>query len=295
MAPGEEVRFASGDGECAALVVRPPGGLNGPAVVLGTGFSCVRDQGLDRVAERLAAAGFCAVSFDYRHWGVSPGEPRSLMGARLQRQDWTAATAFARGLDGVDPDRVAAWAYSLGTGHVQALASSGRLEAAALVCVAPLLSGLRSLVHMGGVRHAARLSAAGVRDAARALRGAPPYKVPATGPPGSVGVLNSPGSEPGFAAITPPGSSWRNEACARAALAPPYRLSRKVGRIAVPALYCVFEGDDVNPPDLGRRAAELAPGGELRTYPGGHFDPFQGETFDRMLGDQVEFLQRVLA
>jgi hypothetical protein len=37
------------------------------------------------------------------------------------------------------------------------------------------------------------------------------------------------------------------------------------------------------------------PRGELRTYPGGHFDPFLGKTFERMLADQVEFLDRVLS
>ena len=147
---------------------------------------------------------------------------------------------------------------------------------------------------MGGPGHAARLAAAGARDAARAVRGASPFLVPATGPPGSIGVLNSPDSEPGYAAITPPGSSFRNEACARAALVPPYRLSRKVRRIEAPVLYCVFEDDDVNPPDLAERAAERAPRGELRTYPGGHFAPFQDEAFDSMLDDQVEFLRGAL-
>jgi pimeloyl-ACP methyl ester carboxylesterase len=107
-------------------------------------------------------------------------------------------------------------------------------------------------------------------------------------------VLNSPGSEPGFESVTSPESHWRNELCARAALAPPYRLARKVRHITCPILYCLTEEDDVNPPDLGRRAAEGAPKGELRLYPGGHFDPFVGETCERMVADQIEFLVRVL-
>jgi pimeloyl-ACP methyl ester carboxylesterase len=294
MASAEEIRFPSGDGECVGRLHRAAGGVEAPGLVLGTGFSCVRDQGLDTAAERLADAGFMALAFDYRHWGDSPGEPRSLMSAQRQRQDWRSALGTLRARQGVDRDRVGLWAFSLGTGHAQSIAADGEEGIAALVLVAPLLSGLASLVHMGGPGHAVRLFGAGVRDATRVARRGRPFRVPATGPPGSLGVLNSPDSLPGFAAITPPGSSWRNEACARAALAPPYMLGRKVRRIAQPALYCVFEDDDVNPPKLGRRAAQRAPRGELRTYPGGHFSPFQGETFDRMLDDQVEFLRRAL-
>src|SRR3954447_7620222 len=122
---GEEIRFPSGGGECVGRLFRTSADGPAPCVVLGSGLSCVRDQGLDDFARRLAGAGFSAVAFDYRHWGESPGEPRSLMSAARQRQDWAAAVSFARSLDGVDPDRVAVWAFSLGTGHVQSLAAGG--------------------------------------------------------------------------------------------------------------------------------------------------------------------------
>jgi pimeloyl-ACP methyl ester carboxylesterase len=254
---------------------------------MASGFSCVRDQGLDTFAAHLAGAGFAALAFDYRHWGESPGEPRSLMDAARQREDWRAALAYAGLLPGVDATRIAMWSYSMGTGHIQALAAEGT-EVAALVCVAPLLSGRRSLLHIGGPGHLARLSVAGVRDGVASLRGGAPYRIPVTGKPGSLAVINSPDAVPGFAAITPPGSTWRNEVCARVALAPPYSLSRKVRRIPCPSLYCVFEDDDVNPPKLGRRAAQRAPRGELREYPGGHFAPFSDTTFKQVAADQVD-------
>ena len=291
----EDVDFVSGDDRCAGRLSRPDaGGEALPCVVMASGFSCVRDQGLDAFAARLAEAGFAALAFDYRHWGESPGEPRSLMDPARQREDWRAALAFAGALGDVDPARIALWSYSMGTGHTQALAADG-VQIGALVCVAPLLSGRRSLLHIGGPGHVAKLTAVGGRDMARRLRGAAPYRIPVAGEPGSLAVINSPDAVPGFAAITPSNSTWRNEVCARVALAPPYNLTRKVGRISCPALYLVFEEDDVNPPELGRRAAERAPRGELREYPGGHFAPFAKTTFERVLDDQVEFLNRVLA
>jgi len=293
----EELRFDSGGERCAAWLFRPAGSAArdaAPCVVLGTGASCVYDQGLAIYAQRFAEAGFAALAFDYRYFGRSGGEPRGLMLAGRQRDDWRAAIRLARSLDGVDPARIALWGYSLGGGHVQSLTLS-EAGIAAAVCVAPVVDGLRSLLHMGGIPHVARLAAAGLRDGARALRGADPWRVPATGPPGSRGLLNSPDSQPGFESVTPPGSTWRNGLCARAALAPPYRLERKTRRIACPVLYCIAEDDDVNPPALGIKAADRAPRGELRRYPGGHFDPLQGDTRNRMAADQVEFLRRHLA
>lgn len=290
----ERVHFASGDGSCVGRLFRPDvGGEALPCVVMASGFSCVRDQGLDAFAERLAEAGFAALAFDYRHWGESPGEPHSLMDAARQREDWRAALAYAGAQDEIDPARIAMWSYSMGTGHIQALAIDG-VRVAALICVAPLLSGRRSLLHIGGPRHIARLTVAGVRDMARRLRGAAPHLIPVAGEPGSLAVINSPDTVPGFAAITPAGSSWRNEVCARVALAPPYSLTKKVRGIPCPTLYLVFEEDDVNPPNLGRCAAKRVPRGELREYPAGHFAPFDNAIFNQVAADQVDFLNRAL-
>jgi len=292
----EEVRFESGGESIAAWLFKPERAAAAaavPCVVMASGFSCVRDQGLDAFGERFAAAGFAALAFDYRHWGDSGGEPRLLVRAGRQRDDWRAAIAQAGSLDWVDAHRLALWGFSAGGGHVQSLAISESGISAA-ICVAPLVDGARTLHYIGGLSHVLSLGLAGARDTLRALRGAEPYRIPAGGPPGSGAVINSPGGMPGFEAITPPGSSWRNGACARTFIAPPYRLAHKVRRISIPILYCITEEDDIAPPELGKRAAERVPLGELRTYPGGHFDPFLGETFDRVAADQVEFLDRVL-
>jgi pimeloyl-ACP methyl ester carboxylesterase len=288
----EDARFVSGDEECAAWVFRPAAS-DGPApcVVMASGLSCVRDQGLEAFAERFSAAGFVAIAFDYRHFGDSGGEPRSLVQAARQRDDWRAAMAYARSLDAVDADRIALWGFSAGGGHVQSLALSEPGITAA-VCVAPLVDGTRTLLYIGGLAHLLRLGMAGARDGLRALRDAEPYRIPVAAPPGSQAVINSPDGLSGFESITGPESSWSNEICARTLLAPPYRLAGKARRIALPILYCITEGDDVAPPALGKLAAERAPRGELRLYPGGHFDAFLGDTFEQVVADQVAFLDR---
>lgn len=290
----EEVRFPPGAADrCAGSLFLPAAAAPVPCVVMGSGLSCVRDQGMSAFAERFATAGFAALTIDYRHFGDSDGEPRGLVSGARQRQDLRAGLAFVRARPELDPTRTALWGYSLGGGNVQAIAIDEPGIAAA-ICVAPVVSARRSLLHIGGIGHVARLTGAGIRDGLRALRRAEPYRIPAVGPPGSLAALNSPDSAPGFATLTPAGSTWSNALCARVALAPPYNLARKVRRIRCPTLYCLTEEDDVNPPKLGRRAAEQAPDGELRLYPGGHFDPFLGENLDRMAADQIDFLERRL-
>lgn len=290
----EDVHFASGGERCAAWLYRPAGATApAPCVVMASGFSCVRDQGLDAFAERFAAAGLAVLAFDYRCFGESGGEPRQLVRANLQCDDWRAALRFARSLSWVDERRIAIWGFSAGGGHVQLLALT-EAGIGAAICVAPLVDGARTLHYIGGLPLLTRLGLAGIRDGLRALRGAEAYRIPAAGLPGSGAAISSPEGLSGFESITPPGSSWRNEACARTFMAPPYRLSRRTRRIPIPVLYCITEGDDVTPPALGKQAAARAPFGELRTYTGGHFDPFQGETLERMATDQIEFLGRRL-
>jgi len=257
----EEVSFTSGGERCAASLFRPEG-TEGPVpcVVLGTGFSCVRDQGLDAFAERFAQAGLAALAFDYRYFGDSGGEPRSLVSGSRQRQDLRAALAFSRSLDWVDSDRIALWGYSLGGGHVQHLAATDPGIAAA-ICVAPVVNDTRSILHIGGFSHLARLIAAGAKDSLRAFRRAAPYRIPAVGPPGALAAISSAEAVAGMAAITPPGSTWHNEFCARAVLGISYSLERKVRKITCPTLYCITEQDDVNPPKLGKQAAGRVPDG----------------------------------
>ena len=40
------------------------------------GFAAQKEGRLDAFAERFAAAGFAVLVFDYRHFGLSSGEPR---------------------------------------------------------------------------------------------------------------------------------------------------------------------------------------------------------------------------
>src|SRR2546430_8057025 len=130
-----DVTFRSGDDTCAAWLYTPAGDGPHPIVVLAHGFGAVREARLWAYAERFAAAGMAALVFDYRHFGASAGTPRQLLDVPSQLEDWAAAVAYARSLDGVDPDRIALWGTSFSRGHVVATAADDGRAAAGLAQV----------------------------------------------------------------------------------------------------------------------------------------------------------------
>jgi len=290
-----DVTFQSAGTRCAAWLYRPEesGGGPTPCIVLAHGFSGVRDQRLDAYAERFAQAGLTALVFDYRYFGDSDGEPRQLLDIRRQLEDWRAAIAYARTLEGVDPARIAIWGSSFSGGHVMSLAARDPSLAAAVSQVA-FADGLITLPSLG-IGRALWLTREGLRDQVAALRARPPHMIAAVGPPGSKSMMNTPNAEPGIEAITPPGSTWRNEIAARIALrVGSYRPARQAGKIRCPILFCVGDNDDLTAPGLVLKAASKAPRAEVKRYPIGHFDIYVGEWFERAVADQVDFLKRHL-
>ena len=127
---GREVTFEANGVTLAAWLFLPDD-QSGPApcVVMGHGLGGTRDCGLDRYAARFSEAGFAVLAFDYRCLGASGGEPRQLIRIPDQLEDWSAAIAYARSLDRVDPSKVALWGSSLGGGYAITAAALDRKAA----------------------------------------------------------------------------------------------------------------------------------------------------------------------
>jgi dienelactone hydrolase len=285
----EDVTFTSGGERCAAWLYRPGGDGPVPCVVMAHGWSGLREQRLDAYAERFAAAGMAVLVFDYRYFGASDGEPRELLDVKRQLADWRAAVAYARGLDGIDPDGLALWGTSFSGGHVVTLAADDP-RVAAVVAQVPFADGFGNLLRLGKL-HALRLTREALRDAWRALLRRRPHYIDAVGPPGSSAVMNTPDAEPGFRALTPPGLDWPNRTAARIALKVcVYRPIKRAGDVRCPILFAIAVDDAITPPDYALESARRAPRSEVRHYPGGHFDVYVDPLFERVVGDQLEFL-----
>src|SRR5919202_3217551 len=200
--PGEreQVWFESGGTRCAAWLYP---GSNGGCVVMAGGMAVTRGPGTDRFARRFWDAGFTVLAFDYRRLGDSEGEPRQVVRLRDERADWDAAIAFAGGLPGVDPTRVAIWGFSTSGGHVFRVAA-GHPELAAAITQTPNADGQAAARNAMRYQHPGamvRLLGRGLLDVLGGLLGRAPRLVPLDSPPGTVAVLTTPDARAGRAAL----------------------------------------------------------------------------------------------
>jgi hypothetical protein len=260
------------------------------------GFGGTKDSGLLPFAEAFAEAGTDVLLFDYRSFGESSGEPRQFAWPARHREDYRAAVEFARGLEGVDPDRIVLWGTSWSGGHVVYMAA-GDPRIAAVVSQSPDLDGIRTLMNVGqyaGLGQQLRMTWMGLQDALRMARGQEPLMIPTVGPPGQIAGMSTEESEPGMKAIA--GPTWRNEVTARAVFAEwTNRGITKMDQVRCPILVQIADRDSVAPPAAARAATWRAKGRvEVREYPCAHFDIYVGDWRDRLIADQLHFLRRHL-
>jgi fermentation-respiration switch protein FrsA (DUF1100 family) len=265
-------------------------------VVLAHGIGATQDSGLHPFAEAFAAAGADAITFDYRHFAHSGGEPRQLVSIAGQLDDYQSVVNHARRLPGVDPERIIVWGVSLSGGHVIRVAARDE-RIAGVFALTPATDGLpviAGMVREHGVGYALRVATRGLADAAAHLLHRPPVLMPVVGAPGEVAALNSEGAVAGMRATA--GPTWRNEFAARLVLTVGgYRPGRSAAKVRCPALVQIADGDRSAPPACATQAAS-AMRATVHHYPCDHFDVYPGAPWhERVLRDQIAFLRRVAA
>ncbi|WP_182379366.1 alpha/beta fold hydrolase [Nocardioides sp. WS12] len=288
-----DVRFPSGDADCAAWLHLPAGVSSPPVVVMGHGLGATRDMRLDAYGERFAQAGIAALSFTYRHFGDSGGSPRQLLSIKRQLADWDAALAHVQTRTDVDPTRVAVWGSSFGGGHAITVASR-HPELRAAVAQCPFTDGLASARALGP-RGTAKVLPSVARDVFAAARGRAPVTIPLAAAPGELALMNAPDALDGYLALVPDGGTFVNEVAARVApTITTYRPGKAARRVKPPILFCITNHDTVTPAAQTLAYAKTAPRGEIKEYDAGHFDIYLGDAFEDVVADQVEFLTRHL-
>lgn len=290
----EKVRFTSGDTECAAWHYP---GTNGACVIMAGGFAVPKEPATDLFAKRFNDAGFSVLAFDYRRLGESGGRPRLVFPVRDQLDDWQAAIDFAGTLPGVDPARLAVWAFSASGGHVFRVAARNP-QLGAAIAQTPNPDG--PAAGRNAVRHQKplamlRFTGRGLLDALGGLVGRPPRLVPLTGRPGTVVMLTTPDTLDGDRALRSDRyPDWTQTVAARSALRLTlYRPGRDVSKVRCPLLVFVCDQDQTSPVEPSVRAANRAPRGELVRVSGRHYAPFL-EKHEQAVEAQLSFLRRHL-
>lgn len=297
MTDRRELHFQSGANRCHAWLYVPDGAAEAtpaPVLVMGHGLGAIKQMRLAAFAERFQAEGYACLVFDYRHFGDSEGQPRELLSIRRQREDWRAAVSFARTLPEVDPDAVVAWGTSFGGGHaIVTAANDPRIAASISQC--PFTDGPASFRKIAPLM-SARLGIAALRDLLATATRREPVRVKVAARPGEVGLMSSDDIEAVLLLLEASGlteAEYRNAVPARIALAVPLdRPGRSTKRLTRPALFIVCDRDQVAPAPATLRHVARAPRGEIRRYDSGHFDIYIGDDFERIVQDELRFLQK---
>ncbi|AZN66950.1 alpha/beta hydrolase [Acinetobacter haemolyticus] len=267
-----------------------------PCIVMAHGFGGTRDTGLLEFAKPFSEAGFDTFVFDYRGFGESGGYPRQNVSYIHQREDYHAAIAAARRLPKVDINRIAIWGTSYSGGHVIVVAAQDP-KVAAVISMTPATDGLAALIQIhryGGLSQLTTAVKHGLKDLAHSLLGLKAHHIPIVGQPGTTAMISTPGAEAGYIAMA--GPTWRNEVCARTAL----EVARNrpitfAQHVKCPTLIQVGSNDQVAPPDAARKTANLTQGvTKLIEYPIDHFDVYSGSWQEKLLNDQINFLEKTL-
>ena len=284
-----DLAFTVDGTDCAAWHFTGSGTAPRPCVVMAHGFAMVRDARLAAYAERFAAAGYDVVVFDYRGFGDSAGEPRQWMDVPRQLEDWRAAIAFARDLDGVDPERIVLWGTSFSGGHVAALAA-GDHRIAAVISQVPF-SGLGGATGSRRLGHQLALVRAALADRIAGAMGRGPRYIPIVAEPPQFAAFDLRGARAQLGQLMDPGTTWQNRFTPRVLLQMgTYRPFEAAAEIRCPWLVVVCDPDTITPAQTAVDRSAPAPDVTVHHHPYAHFEVYRGEPFERMVADQVAFL-----
>lgn len=249
-----------------------------PSVVMAHGFALVKEQGLDRYAERFAAAGLASVVFDNRNLGASDGEPRQEVDPWQQARDYRSAITFVQSFPDLDENRVGIWGTSY-SGAIALHVAAVDKRVKAVVVQVPGISGcetatrLLSLEQMKGLR--SMLDA----ERARLVQGEKPATIQFVAPDPSVPAAFPESRSYEFYTKTGEAiSSWRNEITIRSLDRwLEHDVSGFIKHISpTPLLMLVAEQEQISPTDLQIAAfAEAREPKKLVVVPGDHYAAYQ--------------------
>ncbi|MBN3724225.1 UilS family quorum-quenching N-acyl-homoserine lactonase [Burkholderia sp. Ac-20379] len=273
------------DNDIAITLRRPDIAGDAPVIVLCHGFCGIQDVLLPRFAEAFVAAGYAAVTFDYRGFGASGGEQGRLVPA-MQIEDIATVLAFVRAQPGIDAARVGLWGTSLGGGHVLAAAAAD-----------PAVKAVVSqLSFADGEQVVTRSMSAEEKQAFVSTLERMQDKKAATGREMFVAitkVLTDPQSK----AFVEEARQRHPEMDIKIPFLTVremlnYRPAAHAAQVACPVLVVVAGEDGVNPPEQGTALYEAvgAANKALHVEAGaGHYDMYDGAHFDSSIARQLEW------
>jgi uncharacterized protein len=296
-----DITFTSEGQLCAGWLFLPDNQASAaslPAVVMTNAITAVKEMYLANYGERLAAAGFAALAFDYRHYGGSEGEPRSEIDPGQQLDDIRNAISWLSQQSEVDPNRLGGWGISFGGAHLMFLAPFDRRLKAIVAVVPSAVPSIEVLERGMGAEGAAGFLGflTQTRTATYGSGQAPTIKV--TSAEQEPAMVPGPLANDFYSAAQQVAPSWRNEiTLASLEKMMAYDPTWPVARIApTPLRVIAAEHDEFIPFDMVKATFERA--GEpkdLVVLQCGHVEPYDTDPWLTQASDAgIEWFKRHL-
>ncbi|MBU43659.1 MAG: hypothetical protein CMN76_10595 [Spirochaetaceae bacterium] len=270
-----------------------------PCIVMATGLGGTREMGLEALAIQFREHGYHCLTFDYRHFGASEGQPRNLVWPRLQLEDLRGALQWAGSRSEIESAFI--WGASAGGSYGIILAAEqDRFPLWPLiqgvVCQVPALdtkSELKGMIRRNGLPRFLRLIMHAQRDRGRGRLGLSPHYIPMVASGKGFAMLQGPGAEEGYASLA--SGRFENRICARSMLMPPPPQALSLaGKVHCPVLIQLASHDGLISPEGHQEVAKKLASCEIKVYEGGHFDLYLPPLSNRVVADQLDFFARCL-
>lgn len=295
----QNVNFIVGGDEVSVWLYLPK--INNrkvPCIVMSHGFGGTKDMMLEKYALKFVESGYAAITYDYRHYGESQGDPRQLFCVASQLEDLRGAISYARAREEIDSDNIILWGTSASGNYGITIAAEDRRIKGVIAQCAALnhKEDSKLFVKRYGIGYFLRLIPHGQRDKGRSRFGLSSHTIPAYGKPGTLAMFAVLGAYDELADLVGDSENFINETCARVIFAPrgPNPI-KKARHVKCPVLLLVCARDElVSPVSHEKVARILGDLAEVKNYPIGHFDIYKGENFGRAIEDQMEFIAKAI-
>ena len=258
-----------------------------PLAILCHGFCGVKELLLPAYADHFSRHGYAALTFDYRGFGKSEGEPGRLVPA-YQVEDILSAIEYSSTLDEIDSDRIALWGTSFGGANAIVAAAQDRRVKCLLVQLA-FADGERVITHNMSEAEKRRLQQTIQRMKAKKAATGKEMMVPVSK------ILTDPQSVNFY-------KTYREQFPELGIKIPfltvaetmQHKPEQYVRDIAAPLLLVAAEKDSVTPPEESQRLLALAPEPKQLHVEGGatHYGLYNGKHFDRVTKLQLGWLKK---
>jgi dienelactone hydrolase len=249
-----------------------------PIVVIAHGWSGVKEQALEQVAEHMVAAGLSALVYDQRNHGESDSPIPGHIDPWEQVHDMRHAISFAETLPGVDRNRIGVWGTSYSGAHAITVAAiDNRVKAGA--AQVPMIAGLANIQRlMDTMQNWKPFMEMLNEERRRWAQGEPPAMIAVCADdPATPCVFPGPRTFNFFDSQRDTAPNWKNSCTIRSVdLALEYDPTPYLSRLGgTPFQFIVGEEDLSTPADLALEGyAKIRGPKELVMIPGDHYTSY---------------------